>query len=198
MKQISSQYITRWRTLLLIVLFGAVLSGCGWFSSSKPEGEEAQKAEEKAKDPFAAGLLNAIAEIAPESSASRLLARIAAEAGWETQVAENVRLKKSIEDEQFEEQIQSYLLGLFYNNGYSVLPVVGEGHQFSRNTIVRGAVSKTRLLVTNRKLVNIIFLGPVQDIQVVYHQDGEQPKVFTLDKKAVITIRQSLLEYYLR
>jgi len=191
-------------TPLILTWLVTGIAGCSWLSTPKPAAPEGSNAateataEEKAKDPFSAGLLGAIAETAPEGSPSRLLARIAAEKGWESQVAQNVRLKKAIEDEAFEEQIESYLLGLYYNNGFSVLPVVGEGHQFSRDTLVRGAVSNTRLLVTNRKLVNILFLGPVQNVQLVYHQDGEQPKVITLDPKAIITIRQSLLEQYLR
>ncbi|MDH5753447.1 MAG: hypothetical protein OEZ59_13635 [Deltaproteobacteria bacterium] len=187
---------------LALLLLLAALSGCGGKSATPPEETTGAQGEKKKvfdpNNPFAAGVLNAIAEIAPEKSPSRLLGRIAAELGWEEQVAENVRLRKAVEDEKFEENVQSYLLGLYYNNGFTVLPVVGEGHQFARNSIVRGAVANTRLLVTNREKLYLLFLGKVENIQIVYHKDGVQPQVFTLDPNAVIALRQSHLEHYLR
>ena len=56
----------------------------------------------------------------------------------------------------------------------------------------------TRLLVIDRAPVRIIFLEPVENVQIVYHQDGEAPHVFAIDPRAVVAVRQSLLKYYLR
>ncbi|HEX9843033.1 MAG TPA: hypothetical protein VGC20_09800, partial [bacterium] len=143
-------------------------------------------------------VLNVIAQQAPPGSATQLLARLAAEFGWEAQVAQNPLLKQAVQDEQFEERVEPVLLGLYYRNGFSVLPVVGEGHQFNRDTVVKGAIGSSRLLVTTRKPVRIIFLRPVQNVEIVYYQDGEEPQIFSVSDQAVVAVRQSLAKYYLR
>lgn len=182
------------RTILALALLAlAQIGGC----STAVDSSEGPPAEENG-DPFAGGVLNVIADSAPAGSASLFLARLAAGFGWEDQVAQNALLHKAVLEEQFEQRVEPFLLTLYYQNGFSVLPVVGEGHQFNRDTVVRGAVGSSRLLVTNRNPIRIIFLQPVENVQIVYHQDGEQPQVFSVDEQAVVAVRQSLLKYYLR
>lgn len=198
------------RLLPLLLLTALALSpgGCSWFGGgSEPPaaeagppapGTEAAGATAAEQGPFAGGVLNSIAEQAPPGSATQLLARLAAEYGWEDQVAQNPQLKQAIADGDFADRVEPLLLGLYYRNGWSVLPVVGAGHEFNRDTIVRGAVGSSRLYVATRKKVRIIFLRPVQNVQIVYHQDGEEPQVFAVSDQAVVAVRQSLLKYYLR
>lgn len=194
--------------LLLVLLLS--LTGCGWFGGGskpetptgpadaagtpQPEGDPAQAAQ----GPFAAGVLNTVAQRAPVGSATQLLARLAAEFGWEEQAGQNPLLKEAVLEEQFAERVEPILLGLYYRNGFSVLPIVGEGHQFNRDSVVRGAMGSSRLLVSTRDPVRIIFLQPVENVQIVYYQDGVQPQVFTVSDRAVVTVRQSLLKQYLR
>jgi hypothetical protein len=175
---------------LLVLLLVPSLGGCGLFSRPGAEGA--------ADDPFAAGVLNVTAERAPPGSSVQLLAQLAAEFGWEEQVAQNPLLKKAVLEREFQRRVEPALLGLYYNNGFSVLPVVGEGHQFNRDTVVRGALGSSRLFVSTREPVRIIFLRPVQNVQIVYHQDGVEPRVFSVSAEAVVAVRQSLHKSYLR
>jgi len=184
------------------------LGGCSWFGGSKPapqaaeapagSGQAAGAEGAQPQGPFAAGVLNTIAQRAPAGSPTQLLAQLAAQFGWEDQVAHNPLLKQDVLDGQFAERVEPALLGLYYKNGFSVLPVVGEGHQFSRDTVVQGALGSSRLLVTNRKAIRIIFLRPVQNIEIVYYQDGIEPQVFSVSPQAVVAVRKSLVKYYLR
>jgi hypothetical protein len=188
--------------LLAILLAGG---GCatlsGWFGSNgetDPAGTgEATGAQSEAAPP-GEGMLDRIAQGAAPGSATQFLARLAAGFGWEEQVTQNTMLRKAVEQGDFEAKVEPFLLALYYRNGFSVLPRVGEGHQFDRDTVVRGAVEATRLLVIDRAPVRIIFLEPVENVQIVYHQDGEAPHVFAIDPRAVVAVRQSLLKYYLR
>lgn len=203
---------TRHSTALLLALLLALLpvGGCGFlgglFGGGEPtepadqarQEEDAGKEGADPKDPFGAGVLNRIAEEAEPGSVSQFLARLAAQFGWEEQIAQNTGLRKAIEGGQFKERVEPYLLGVFFQNGFSVLPMVGEGHQFNRDTVVRGAVGATRLLVTTRDPVRIIFLSPVSNVQIVYHQDGKEPQVFSVNEQATVAVRQSLHKYYLR
>jgi hypothetical protein len=170
----------------------------GGASEPAPSATEPSAEARQEQGPFAAGVLNVIAQQAPPGSATQLLARLAAEFGWEAQVAQNPLLKQAVQDEQFEERVEPVLLGLYYRNGFSVMPVVGEGHQFNRDTVVKGAIGSSRLLVTTRKPVRIIFLRPVQNVEIVYYQDGEEPQIFSVSDQAVVAVRQSLAKYYLR
>lgn len=184
------------------------LGGCGLFGgadATEPTGPAdaggrtaGAPGAQAPQGPFAAGVLNTVAQKAPPGSATQLLARLAAEFGWEDQVAQNPLLKEAVDAGEFAERVEPLLLGLYYKNGFSVLPVVGEGHQFNRDSVVRGAIGSSRLLVATREQVRIIFLQPVQNVQIVYWQDGIEPQVFTVDKNAVVTVRKSLLKQYLR
>ena len=193
-----------WRGLLLMALLLMALlpGGCSWFgggdaesTGDKPAGDAAAQQEERIIE---GGLLDTIFDQAPPGSVAQYLARIAGQLGWEPQVAQNTLLKNAISDGAWEDKVEPMLLGLFYGNGFSVLPSVGENHQFGRDSIVRGAVKSTRLLVTNRHPIRIIFLRPVANLELVYHQDGEQPQVFALSSAAVIAVRRSQLAQYLR
>jgi len=194
---------------VLLVVSLLAMPGCGFFSglfggdgedaaADQKQGEGAQEESGDPNGPNAEGVLNRITELAEPGSVSQFLARLSAQFGWEDQVAQNPGLRKAVEEGQFEERVEPFLLGLFYKNGFSVLPMVGEGHQVNRDTVVRGAVGATRLLVTNREEVRIIFLSPVQGVQIVYHQDGKPPQVFAVNDQATVAVRQSLLKWYLR
>lgn len=198
--------------LALLTVAALGLGACSWFGGGgqKPpaataegtaQGAAAQQPSAQAQQeqgPFAAGVLNVISQQAPPGSPTQLLAQLAAEFGWEPQVAQNPLLKQSVLDGRFAERVEPVLLGLYYRNGWSVLPMVGEGHQFNRDSIVQGAIASSRLLVTTRKSVRIIFLRPVQNVEIVYYQDGVEPQVFSVSPQSVVAVRQSLAKYYLR
>jgi len=189
----------RRRWLVLALAAGLLLGGCSWFggdeeAASEKTGEEGPKEERLVGE----GMLDTIFAKAPPGSTTKFLAQVAAQLGWEEQVAQHTLFKKAVDSEDWEEQVEPFLLGLFFQNGFSVLPTVGENHQFARDSVVRGAVQASRLLVTNRESVRIIFLKPVQNLELVYYQDGQQPQIFTVDENAVISVRRSMLQQYLR
>lgn len=153
---------------------------------------------EAARDPFADGMLKAIGALAPANSPPQFLARIADGLGWESQIAQNDLLRRAVQARQFDDVVMPFLLGLFYRNGFSVLPRVGEGNQFARDTIVRGVSGTSRLLVTSREPLKLIFLGAVDNVQIVYPQDGQPPQIFTVSGTGVVAVRRSELEQYLQ
>ena len=175
---------------LLVLAAAGLLSGCGLFSFFF--------GDEDAPDPFAGGILNAIGQLAPANSPSQFLAGIAGQLGLEEEVARNVLLKQAVEEKEFSRKVEPYLISLFYKAGYSILPSVGEGHQFSRHSLVRGEVGAAKFLVTTRDPIRLIFVKPVGNVQIVYPKDGSQPQIFALDEKSVIAVRGSLLNEYLR
>jgi len=173
--------------LFFVILLLA--GGCSWF---------ARTPRESARDPFADGTLKAIGAMAPANSPAQFLARIADGFGWESQVGRNDLLRRAIQARQFDDVAMPFLLGLFYRNGFSVLPRVGEGNQFARDTIVRGVSGTSRLLVTSREPLKLIFLGEVDNIQIVYPQDGQPPQIFTVSGTGIVAVRRSELEQYLQ
>jgi hypothetical protein len=176
-------------------------AGCSLFSSSAGKsapGDGKPAAENGAGNPPPPGVLGALMDAAPPGSPTQFLAGIAGQLGWEEQVAEDVTLRKAIQEKKFDETVLPMLLALFYGNGFSVLGTVGEGHQFTRDTVVRSGVGTGRLLVNTREEIRIIFLSTVENAQVVYPQDGQPPVVFAVVPTAVVAVRQSLLEHYLR
>ncbi len=176
---------------LLVWALAVALSGCSVWDFFFGE-------DEPPPDPFANGMLNAIGQLAPGNSPSQFLAGIARQLGWEIELTGNTLLRNAVEEEQFKERVEPYLLSLFYKNGFSVLPTVGEGHQFARDSLVRGDVGAGKFLVTTRERVRLIFVRPLDNVQIVYPRDGTQPQIFTLDDKGVISVRSSLLKEYLR
>lgn len=189
---------------LALLLAVALSGGCSLFGGKTPAAPAAgaagaAPAEGQApQEPGAAGVLAIIAQTAPPSSPTQLLAHLAAEFGWEEQVTANPLVKEAVQNKEFKERVEPFLLGLYYKNGFSVLPVVGEGHEFNRDTVVQGVLGSSRLLVTNRESVRIIFLRPVQNVEIVYHQDGIEPQVFSVSDQSVVAVRQSTAKYYLR
>lgn len=176
----------------LAVLAGLLLGSCGWFG-----GKAAAPDAPAPEDPFAEGMLRVIMAKAPPGSVSQALAAIAEQLGWESQLQQNTLLKQAILSGQFDQRVQPFLLSLFFRNGYSVLPTVGEGHQVNRDTIIRGVGGDNRILVSTRDPVRIIFLTPVKNVQVVYPQDGAEPQVFTMDG-GVVAVRKSYSDLFLR
>ena len=172
-----------------------LLHGCSLFGPSE---EEAAAAAEEPKDPFAEGMLRAIAHLAPPNSTPQFLAEIAEQLGWEEEVARNKLLRFAALSEQFDERVTPFLLGLFFKKGFSILPTAGEGHQFSRDSVVRGAVGGSRFLVTTRGPVRIIFLQPIDNVQIIYPKDGTQPQIFSINAEGVVAVRRSRLDQYLR
>ena len=184
--------------LLRVIVLGTVvllLQGCSLFGFF---GEEEAAEAEEPKDPFAEGMLRAIAHLAPPNSTPQFLSEIAEQLGWEEDVARNKLLRFAALSEQFDEKVTPFLLGLFFKKGFSVLPTVGEGHQFSRDSVVRGAVEGGRFLVTTRGPVRIIFLQPIDNVQIIYPKDGTQPQIFSINAEGVVALRRSRLEQYLR
>lgn len=174
-------------TLLALAGLVPALAACGLFAKAPP-----------APDPFAEGVLNAAAQRAPAASASQSLALLAREMGWEQEVSENGMLRKAIAGNAFQAQVEPFLMALFYKHGYSILSQAGEGHEFSRDTVLRGPASNVRFLVTTRRSIHVIFLGPTDNVQLIYPQDGEPPQVYALRPDGALAVRQSRLETYLR
>ena len=177
------------------VLLAAMLilsaGSCSWFGFGDDEAAEEE-------DIFAAGMLKAIAGTAPSGSNSQYLAGIADQFGWEKSLARNKLLRTAVEEEEFKSRVEPYLISLFYRNGFSVLPRLGEGHQIARDTLVRGAVGTSRYLVMTREQVRIIFLGRVQGVQLIYPRDGTEPQIFSRDENGTIAVRASLVRDQLR
>lgn len=184
----------RARLAVLALTTVALLAGCSWFGFGK---STAADAAAPGADPFADGVLRVIVAKAPPGSVSQYLAGIADQLGWESQLTQNTLLRQAILAGEFEQRVQPFLLSLFFRNGYSVLPSVGDGHEIRRDTIIRGVAGVGRLLIGTRESVRIIFLGPVQNVQLIYPQDGKEPQVFTIDG-GVVAARPSLSELYLR
>lgn len=178
--------------------------GCGLFGSDEAvEAPQAPAAEEEATETepepvLPGGVLRNIVKDAPPASAPQYLALLADQFGWEQEVAQNEMLAQAIEGGDFEGQVEPFLLALFFQHGFSVLPRVGEGHQFSRDTVVRGLLGSARYLVTTRNQVRIVLLQPVRNVEIVYPKDGAQPQIFSIDRESVISIRASRLDHYLR
>jgi hypothetical protein len=191
---LGRQCTSRLRAGLLCLAACLALSGCSWFRGSPASGTP----ESKEKDPFADGMLKTIGALAPANSATQFLARIADDFGWENQISQNAPLRKAVENREFEQVVLPFLLALYYKNGFSVLPRVGEGHQFGRDSIVRGVTGTSRLLVATREPLKLIFLGALENVQIVYPQDGQAPQVFTVSGTGVIAVRRSQLEQYLQ
>lgn len=171
------------------VLLGAWLwaaAGCGWFGPSEP-----------APDPFAGGTLNGVAHLAPAGSESAFLARLADDMGWEEAVARDALLRESAREGAFADKVRSRLLGLFFRQGFSVLPTLGEGHEFTRDTLVRGKVADSRYLVRTREAIRIIFVELAQNVVIIYPKDGTEPQVFTRRPESSVALRASRLELYL-
>ncbi|MCZ6629522.1 MAG: hypothetical protein O7E56_14975 [SAR324 cluster bacterium] len=184
------------RLYLLVFALIWMLGGCSIYDYLF--GDDGLKPGEEPSDPFAEGMLNAIGQLAPSRSPSQFLAGIAGQLGWEDQVTRNTLLRKSVEDEKFSESVEPFLLSLFFKHGFSVLPNVGKGHQFARDSLVRGDVGPAKFLVTTREKIRLIFVKSVANVQIVYPKDGSQPQIFALDDKGIISVRGSLLNEYLR
>jgi hypothetical protein len=187
---------------MLVCAAALALGACGWFGADAPAPAPAEQAAtaEGAEPPsvLPGGVLRNIATAAPPQTPAQYLALLADQFGWEPAVAQNEILAKAVESGDMEGQVEPFLLGLFYRNGFAVLPQVGEGHEFSRDSVVRGPLGSARYLVTTRKPVRIILLAPTQNAEIVYPQDGEQPQVFSLEKESSVTVRTSRTEHYLR
>jgi hypothetical protein len=184
------EFGVRLRTGCVCLAACVLLSACSLFRGS-------QTPEQK-PDPFADGLLKSIGASAPANSPTQFLARIADDLGWEGQITQNTPLRKAVENREYEQVVMPFLLSLYYKNGFSVLPRVGEGHQFARNSVVRGVTGTSRLLVTSREPLKLIFLGPIENVQIVYPQDGQSPQIFTVSGTGVVAVRKSQLEQYLQ
>ena len=177
----------------VLVTFGGCSLG-GKSATPTPSGTAA----EPPKDDFSDGMLKAIGAQAPAGSATQFLARIADDFGWESQISQNAPLRKAVEKREFEQVVLPFLLSLYYKHGYSILPRVGEGHQFGRDSIVRGVAGTSRLLVTSKEPLKLIFLGAVENVQIIYPQDGQPPQIFAVVGTGTIAVRKSQLEQYLQ
>ena len=179
----------RWRWISFCVgcAVGMIVSGCGIFS-----GEDVEP-----PDPFANGVLNTTAHRAPPNSTVQFLARMADQLGWEVDVAQDLLLRESVEEEHFQEKVQPRLLGLFFKNGFSVLPRLGEGHEFTHDTLVQGDVAHSRYLVKTREKIRIIFIGMAENIVIVYPKDGKQPQVFNRNPDSTVALRASKFDRFI-
>ncbi len=148
-------------------------------------------------DPFEEGLLSAAAFAAPPGSTSQYLAQLAKELEWEEDVTHDLLLREAVIEEKFSERVEPRLLGLFFRKGFSVLPILGEGHEFNRDTLVRGDLVNSRYLVRTKIPIRIIFLGLAENIVIIYPIDGVQPQVFNRTPASTVAVRESRLERYL-
>lgn len=184
--------------LLVVALPTGILTGCGWISGlfGKPPTQAVADAPPP-EDPFADGVLRVIVSKAPPGSPSQSLAAVADQLGWESQLQQNGLLRQAILSGQFDQRVQPFLLSLFFRNGYSVLPTVGDGHQVNRDSIIQGVAGDNRILVSTRDAVRIIFLSAVKNVQVIYPQDGHEPQVFSIGS-GVVAVRKSFSDQFLR
>ena len=191
--------IVKWKIAqaLIIRLFflSLILSSCSLFNQADPEAENSTDVN---KNPFAEGVLKGVAHLAPKDSVSVFLANVADQLGWESDVAKNGLIKKAANDGDFDEKVEPYLLALFFSRGFSVLPNIGEGHELSGDSLIRGKVLDVKFNITTRQPVRLIFLQPMERIQIIYPMDGVQPIIFAQNPEGVMIVRRSHLEQYLR
>lgn len=202
----------RWLALGVSAL--VLLGGCGFLGFGDPDDEPARPAageaaggeplEGEAGDggvagamPSEPGMLQMVALGAPPGSISQYLAELADELGWEADVRADPFLREAVDAGAYDERVEPRLLGLFFRKGFSVLPVVGEGHEFTRDTVIRGAVSNSRFLVKAAEPIRIIFLDRVDNIVIIYRKNGRQPQVFNRIAQGSVALRESRLDYYL-
>ena len=199
------------RTVCGAFLLALALAGCGLFgpgqtpaAPSTPAGAESgagpggtEPSPNAPADPFGQGVLKAVVNEAPPGSPAQYLAVLADDFGWETEVNQDLLLRRAIAAQEFQERVEPRLLGLFFKRGFSVFPSVGEGHEFSRDTLVRGAVANRQFLVRAKGPVRIIFLEPADNIVIVYAKNAEQPQIFSRVQTSTVAVRESRSELHL-
>jgi len=197
--------------VILAALWGAAaLAGCGLFGGGTPPAPppeeqaagaagtaDAPEAPARPPAPFSLGVLREAVNQAPPGSASQFLATIADELRWEEDVNQDLALRQAISEGQFDERVEPRLLGLFFRKGFSVLPSVGEGHEFARDSIVRGPAANRRFFARSRDPVRIIFLDQVDNIVIIYPKNAGQPQVFNRIPTSSVALRESRLDQYL-
>jgi hypothetical protein len=142
-------------------------------------------------------VLKTAASDAPPGSPSQYLAMLADNFGWEAEVNQDLLLRRAVSAGDFPERVEPRLLGLFFKQGFSVLPSVGEGHEFSRDTVVRGAVANRQFLVRAKGPIRIVFLEPADNIVIVYAKNAEQPQIFSRVPTSTVAVRESRSDLYL-
>ena len=195
------------RTVCGALLLAMALAGCGFFGSkqapaapSTPAGAEpggTEPSPDAPADPFGQGVLKTVVNEAPPGSAAQYLAVLADDFGWEAEVNQDILLRRAVAAQSFLERVEPRLLGLFFKQGFSVLPSVGEGHEFSRDSVVRGAVANRQFLVRAKGPVRIIFLEPADNIVIVYAKNAEQPQIFSRVQTSTVAVRESRSELHL-
>jgi hypothetical protein len=192
------------RACLMAGLALWVAAGCGLFGEAQapPATPGAAQADapgeaEAPAAPFDQGVLKEAANRAPAGSVAQYLATLADELGWEAEVNQDLLLRQSIEAGDFEQRVEPRLLGLFFKMGFSILPSVGEGHEFTRDSVVRGNAANSRFFVRARQPVRIIFLDQVDNIVIIYPKNGQQPQLFNRIGRSTVALRESRLEQYL-
>jgi hypothetical protein len=189
------------------------LAGCGLFGGGEPDapapisqtgaegaagaGADAVPQPGQPAGPFAQGVLKTAANRAPAGSAAQLLATLADDMGWENEVNQDLVLREAIGEGAFEDRVEPRLLGLYFRKGFSVLPSVGEGHEFTRDSVVRGPVANRRFFSRSREPVRIIFLDQADNIVIIYPKNAGQPQVFNRITTSTVALRESRLEQYL-
>jgi len=189
-----------------VLLVLSLAAGCSLFGSNTspalgPDGEVLEPGTEPvagaAPDPFEPGVLKTVVSAAPAGSNSQYLAVLADEFGWEAEVNQDLILRRAVAAGAFPDRVEPRLLGLFFRQGFSVLPSVGEGHEFSRDTVVRGHVANRHFLVRAKRPVRIVFLEQADNIVIIYPKDSEQPLVFNRVESSSIAVRESRSNLYL-
>jgi len=192
------------RTVCGVFLLAIALAGCGFFGSNRapaapsgagPGGTE--PSPDAPVDPFGQGVLKTVVNEAPPGSPAQYLALLADDFGWEAEVHQDFLLRKAVTGKEYPERVEPRLLGLFFKQGFSVLPSVGEGHEFSRDTVVRGAVANRQFLVRAKGPVRIIFLEPADNIVIIYAKNAEQPRIFSRVQTSTVAVRESRSDLHL-
>jgi len=129
-KSLGNNILKFWMVLVFFLFIG--IQGCSLFSGGGTTSSTEGDGQGEPQGPFSKGILQGVAHIAPVNTKAAVLAGIASQLGWENDVTQNTLLRDAAENGDFEEKVEPYLLTLFYKKGFSVLPSVGEGHEFSR------------------------------------------------------------------
>jgi hypothetical protein len=192
--------------LCVLAATGVLAAGCGVFGggdtptpseTTAGEAATAPSNPDAPKDPYPDGVLKSAVNLAPPGSAAQFLALLADDFGWEEEINQDQMLRQAIAANAFQERVEPRLLGLFFKRGFSVLPSAGEGHEFSRDSVVRGPVAHRTFLVRAKGPVRIIFLDQADNVVLIYPKSGEPPQVFSRIQTSTVAVRESRSEQYL-
>lgn len=132
---------------------------------------------DQTKDSIADGHLEAHGPRPPANGPTPFVARMADDPGRESRIVEHVPVRQAVESREFDQVVQPLPQACCDRNSFSVLPHVGAGHAFGRDSIVRGMIGIRHPPATSHEQVMPSFLGPIEVVQIITRHDGSRSRV---------------------